>query len=164
MGDVGTGLARGAWARTLFAAAWLLGQSALILTAEARPDHAFGFRMFQESTTLSVHLSRAIDAPTGHGTTLTPVEGGRWVARDREGTPRRYSWNDRVHEPALAIFDQTFHASYGADAQLARLAAALDDVWSHTREDAETRALVLDVKVRKVGREAQTVTLQSPLP
>jgi hypothetical protein len=153
------------WGRTLFAAAWILGQLALVVTADARPDHAFGFRMFQESSTIHVHLAREVDAPSGHGTITAPVEGGTWVARDREGTPHRFAWKDRVHEPALAVFDRTFHASYGADAQVARLQAALDDVAANclsSRNDAETRGLVLEVTVRKNGRDPKTVTMRSP--
>jgi hypothetical protein len=156
-----SGVVARTWGRTLFAAAWIVAQAALVLTADARPDHAFGFRMFGESTTLLVHLAREVDAPSGHGTIDVPVEGGRWVARDREGTPHRFSWHDRVHEPALAIFDHELHASYGADAQLTRLNAALDDVLQHTKEDAETRAHVLEVRVKQNGRPPQTVTFRS---
>jgi hypothetical protein len=159
------GSLRGAWGRTLFAAAWILGQLGLVVTADARPDHAFGFRMFQESSTIQVHLAREVDADTGHGTVLVPVVNGTWIARDHVGTLHRFNWKDRVQEPALSAFDRTFHASYGADAQTERLRAALDDVAAHTlslRDDAEAKALVLEVTVRKNGREPKTVTMRSP--
>jgi hypothetical protein len=42
-----------------------------------------------------------------------------------------------------------------------RLQAALDDVASHTPDDAETRELVLDVEVRKNGREPYVARLTS---
>jgi len=64
-------------------------------------------------------------------------------------------------EPALATFDATMHASYGAAAQLERWRAALEDVAKHTPEDAETKRLRLEITVRKNGREAQVVRYAS---
>ena len=148
-------------ARVIFAALYLSGQAALIATAGRRPDAAFGFRMFSESSTLKASLSRAVEAPSGHGTVVVPVSDGAWNARDREGAPRRIRWRDRVHAPELAVFDQTIHASYGADAQTARWQAALDDVASHTPDDAETRQLFVDLTIRKNGREPVTLHLAS---
>ena len=149
-------------ARIVFAVLYLGGQGALIATAGMRADHAFGFRMFSESTTIEVELFRMLEAPSGHGTTTVHVEDGRWVARDHRGTPHRFSFHDRVRDAALSTFDTRIHASYGADAQLVRLKAALDDVAAHLDDDAETRRLVLDVTVRKNGREPLRVTLESP--
>jgi hypothetical protein len=139
--------------RVVFGAVWLAAQAVAIATAGNRPDFAFGFRMFNESSTLDVHLFRRVDSPTGHGTVLVPVANGEWIARDRDGQPHRIKWRDRVREPALAVFDRPIHASYGAGAQLARFQAAIDDVAAHIPEDAETRALVAEVDVRKNGRE-----------
>jgi hypothetical protein len=147
--------------RTAFAAAYLATQIALVGTAGARADHAFGFRMFGESSTMNARLFREIDASSGHGTVKVPVENGAWVARDSDGAPQRVSWRDRIREPGLATFDTTFHASYGADAQLARLQAALTDVAAHIPQDAETRGLVMEVSVRKNGREPVVVTLEA---
>lgn len=148
-------------ARVVFAALYLSGQCALIATAGRRPDAAFGFRMFSESSTLRATLARAIDAPSGHGAVVVPVSDGAWNARDRTGTPRRIRWSDRVHAPELATFDATMHAPYGAAAQIARWKAALDDVASHTPDDAETRQLFLDLTIRKNGRDPFTVHLAS---
>ena len=39
------------------------------------------------------------------------------------------------------------------------MASALDDVFEHTADDAETKRLVLEIVVRKNGREPHTVTL-----
>ncbi len=155
------GVELGPRARVGFAAIWLAAQASLVLTAGSRADAAFGFRMFSESSTLSVVLSRRIASPTGHGTIVVPVDDGVWLARDPVGALHRFRWRDRIKEPGLAIFDATFHASYGAAAQLARLQAALDDVASHVTEDAETRSLALDVTVRKNGREPTVVHLVS---
>ena len=147
--------------RLVFAAAWLVAQAALVATAGDRSDNAFGFRMFNESSTLNVHLSRRVDSMSGHGTVLVPVVDGEWIAKDRDGRPHRIKWRERVHEAALSAFDRTFHASYGAAAQLARLQLALDDVAAHMPDDAETRGLVLEVDVRKNGREPYVVRMES---
>ncbi|WP_394843622.1 hypothetical protein LZC95_42055 [Pendulispora brunnea] len=147
--------------RMAFAALYLAGQLALILTAGDRSDNAFGFRMFHESSTLNVRLVRYIEAPSGHGTVAVPVEGTTWLAHDAAGVLHRFDWRDRVRESALSYFGATFHASYGANAQLARFQAALDDVASHTPYDAETRQLGLEIDVRKNGRDPVHVSLTS---
>lgn len=149
------GLDLGTRARVAFAACWLAGQAALVLTASARPDAVFGFRMFPEASTLEIHLSREIAGR------LVPVPGGEWSARDVSGQLRHFSWHDRVRDPVLSSLDARAFAAYGADAQLARLARALDDVADHLPEDAETIRLRADVVVRKNGREPVTTTLES---
>ena len=148
-------------ARAAFVAIWLLGQGALVLTAGRRADAAFGFRMFSESTTISITLSREVLAPTGEGTLLVPVADGSWIARDRGGLPHRFAWNDRVADPVVGALGVTMHAAYGGDAQLERLQAALDDVATHVPEDADTHVLVADVVLRKNGGEPQNVRLTS---
>jgi hypothetical protein len=144
----------------LFAVAWVGLQALLILTASARPDGAFGFRMFSESSTMKVALYREIAAADG-ARTRVHVEDGTWAARDDAGVLRRFSWYDRVW-PNLGVFDRETAASYGADAQIARLRGAVEDVAAHIPEDAETRRLVLDVTIRKNGRPPVAVTLTSP--
>ena len=148
-------------ARAAFVAIWLLGQGALVLTAGRRADAAFGFRMFAESTTLTITLSREVQAPTGEGTIVIPVEDGSWIARDRTGLPHRFAWSDRVADPVVGTLGVTMHAAYSGAAQLERLQAALDDVATHVPEDAETHALVADVVLRRNGREPQSVRLTS---
>ena len=148
-------------ARTAFAAAYLATQTALVATAGGRADHAFGFRMFGESSTLNVGLFREIDAPSGHGTVRVHVENGSWIAKDADGAPQRVSWRDRVRDPGLSTFDTTIHASYGADAQVARLQLALADVAAHIPQDTETRGLVLEVSERKNGRAPIALTLEA---
>ena len=59
------------------------------------------------------------------------------------------------------MFDTERSASYGIDAQLARLQRALDDVAAHTPDDADTRRFLLDVTVRRNGREPYVVHLTS---
>lgn len=146
--------------RVLFAALWIAGQIALILTASRRVDGAFGFRMFSESSTIKLALYRELEdgglpAHRGEGKRIrVHVDEGVWTARGADGTIHRLTWYERVRSPYWA-FDQEMHASYGAATQLARLQSALDDVVAHLSpsEDAETRRLVLDVTVRRNGRE-----------
>ena len=159
-------------ARLAFAGGYLALQAGLVLSAGGRPDHAFGLRMAAESTTVVVALSREVtvaahdeddDARDGirDGVAVVAVKGGSWVAHDRSGKPRRIDWRDRVHEPELSTFDAVIDASAGATGTLARLQAALDDVATHTPDDAETRALLADVVVQRNGREAYAVHLRS---
>jgi hypothetical protein len=141
--------------RVVFAALWIGGQAALVVTAGERPDHIFGFRMFPEASTIEIRLWRE----TAVGAVRAP--GGEWSARDAAGQLRHFSWRDRVRDPILSSIDARVFASYGVDAQLARLGRALDDVAGHVAEDAETRRLVAEVVVRRNGGDAATVTLQS---
>jgi hypothetical protein len=142
-------------ARVAFAAVWLAGQVALIVTAARRPDHMFGFRMFPEASTMQVHLARITAAGE------LPAPGGEWSARDASGQLRHFSWHDRVRDPVLAAIDARVFASYGADTQLARLGQALDDVADHVPEDAETVRLVARVTVWHNGRDPVLSTLES---
>ncbi len=139
-------------AKATFAAAWVALQGVLIATAGDRPDAAFGFRMFSESSTIEVHLFR--ETPDG---ARVEVDGGEWVAKDRDGASHRISWTSYVKEPSLTVFGATMHAGYGAAAQVQRWSAALDYVAHHIPEDVETRALELELSVRRNGH-AKTVT------
>jgi hypothetical protein len=142
-------------ARVVFAACWIVGQATLILGAGARPDHIFGFRMFPEASTLEIRLSREV------GGEVVPAPRGAWSARDAQGQLRHFSWHDRVRDPILSAVDTRVFASYGVDAQLARLQRALDDVADHVPEDGETVRLRADVVVRRNGQGAVERTLQS---
>jgi hypothetical protein len=142
-------------ARIAFAVCWIAGQVALVATAGARPDHIFGFRMFPEASTLEIRLSRETAAGT------VPAPGGAWTVRDPDGQVRRFSWHDRVRDPVLETLDTAVFASYGIDAQIARLQRALDDVAAHLHGDAETARLRADVVLRKNGAPPTTITLTS---
>ena len=141
--------------RVVFAALWIGGQAALVLTAGERPDHIFGFRMFPEASTIEIRLWRE----TAVGAVRAP--GGEWSARDAAGQLRHFSWRDRVRDPILSSIDARVFASYGVDAQLARLGHALDDAIDHLDEDADTRRLRAEVVVWRNGRAPTTVTLES---
>ena len=147
--------------RVAFAGGWIALQVTLVLTASARADGIFGFRMFPEASTWEVHLGRALR--TGE----VPAPGGKWSARDASGQLRHFAWRDRVRDPVLSSFDARVFASYGADTQLARLQKALDDVVDHIPEDEETIRLVAHVRVWRNGREPESYTLGSharPVP
>jgi hypothetical protein len=148
--------------RILFALVWVTIQAALIVTAGRRSDGAFGFRMFNESSTIHIALFREVSSPEGSPKRVH-VGDGVWTALASDGTRHRVSWYDRVPTPYW-IFDQEMHASYGADTQLSRLQSALDDVSGHLSpsDDAETRRLVLDVLVRRNGREPVLHRLTGP--
>jgi hypothetical protein len=142
-------------ARVAFAVSWIAGQLGLVLTAGRRPDHVFGFRMFPEASTVEIHVMRVTAAGE------LPAPRGEWSARDASGQLRHFRWRDRVHDPVLGALDERVFASYGVDAQLARLQRALDDVAHHLDEDAETVGLRANVVVRKNGRDPYEVSLLS---
>lgn len=146
--------ARSANLRLVFAFVWIAVQVGMVATAGRRPDGAFGFRMFSESSTIKLTLYREVDG-TGQR-----VEAGRWSARAADGNVHRVTWYDRVPSPYWP-FEQEVHASYGAAAQLSRLQLALDDVAAHIPHDDETRRLILEVSVRRNGREPVLRTLTS---
>jgi hypothetical protein len=148
-------ISAGQRARVAFAAAWIGGQAALIATAPCRSDHILGFRMFPEASTLEIHLSRVVRG----GSVAAPR--GEWSAVDDSGQRRHFSWHDRVRDPTIGAIDTRVFASYGVDAQIARLRRALDDVVDHLDEDSETEGLEANVVVSKNGREPYTVTLLS---
>ena len=150
------------WARIAFSFVFVAVQAALVLTAGDRPENAFGFRMFSESSTISYSLAREVKrSPLAGDVVVVPVADGEWSAKDSQGVLRHVSWRDRVKRPELCVFDATFHASYSARAQLTRLGAALDDVATHTPDDQETVRLLMDVTIRHNGREPEVIHLTS---
>jgi hypothetical protein len=150
---------RHAW-RVVFAFVWVVTQIALVITADRRPDAAFGFRMFSESSTLKIALYREVADADGKPARVH-VDDGVWTARDGSGVSHRHAWSERVRRQELATFDTEINAKYAVDAQLARLQAALDDVAAHVPDDVETKRFLLDVTVRKNGREPYVVHLAS---
>ena len=142
-------------ARVAFAAAWLAVQAGLVVTAGARADGIFGFRMFPEASTMRVRLERVTAAG------VVDTHGGEWSARDAEGQLRHFAWHDRVCDPVIGVVDEEVFAAYGIDTQLARLQRALDDVADHLDEDAETQALRAEVTFRRNGHPNETRTLVS---
>jgi hypothetical protein len=132
-------------------------QAALIATAGSRADNAFGFRMFNESSSVEAHLFREVDSPSGHGTVRVQAFEGRWRTKDDVGNVHHFDWYERVRSGAVAPLDENVHASYGAAAQIERLHAELDDFAAHITGDSETHALVLIIYVSKNGRSPEPV-------
>jgi len=148
--------------RTILAAIYLLIQVTLLITAPARPDGVFAFRMFNESSTISIELLRRVQRNDG-SLAVVPTNG-KWEARDMSGVVHTVSWNDRVRDPILGTLGRTVHAAYGVDAQLFRLQRALDDVARNTPEDGETKALLARVDVVRNGHERFEKLLESARP
>ena len=144
-------------ARVVFAVLWLGAQAALIATAGLRPEHAFGFRMFSESTTAVLHLHRR----TFDGE-LTSEEQGGWWTRNKAGVRLHLSMRDYIDAPELSYYDQRMPASYGQEAELWRLRRALDDTLARLGDDDRTTAgFVVDVTLRRGGGATSTVRVES---
>ncbi len=144
-------------ARVAFAALWLGAQGALIATADLRPEHSFGFRMFSESTTAVLHLSRR----TFDGD-LVSCDNGGWWTRTSRGARLYLSMRDYIDAPELSFYDVRMPAAYGRAAEVARLKAALDYVIGRLGDDDRTTAqLVVDAQLRSGAGVESRVTVES---
>ena len=152
----------GVTARTTLAIVFLSVQVALLVTAGARPDGLFAFRMFNESSTISIELLRRVRQ--SDGSLIVVPTNGTWQAKDANGVVHALHWNDRVRDPILGTLGRRVAASYGVDAQLFRLQGALDDVARNIPEDDETKALVARVAVVRNGHERFEKLLESVRP
>jgi hypothetical protein len=121
------------------------------------PDHAFGFQMFNEASSITISLERRVRR--GKARVLVPAPGGVWRARGRDGTARTFRWNDHVKDNVLGRLEDRRHASYGLEGQLFRLKKALAYVLEHIPDDAETEALVAVVDASKNGRPLERIRL-----
>jgi hypothetical protein len=142
--------------RHAFVAVFLLVEVVLVATAGVRADRSYGFRMFPEASTVSVHVARRLD-----GGRLVPLEQGRWEAKDCSGGRHKLAWGRLVRPPAPSRLDAELGAPYGVEASVAEARGALEYVAAHTPEDCETRALVADVTTRKNGGPPELVTLEA---
>jgi len=152
----------GRTARAGFIGAYLTLQLGLVFTADWRPDRVFGFRMFNESSSLKFELYRKVRRRGAER--LVKVEEGAWEALTAHGEKRAFSWTERVRFGALTRPGEFVHAAYGLDAQLFRLQQALEDVVHHIDDDRETVALVAQVETIKNGRPGEAVTLEARRP
>ena len=137
------------WLRTAFAAAWLAAQAVLIATAGARLQHSFGFRMFEESSTASLHVERIVEGGS------LPV-GLDWTAHDCRGAPHTYVWRRLVPFGPYQL-DVPLNEPYGVDAAVARARAAVAWVATHTPDDCESSALDATVTPDTNGRAREPV-------
>lgn len=144
-------------ARVTFAVLYVAVMAWVIGGAQLRPDHVFGFQMFNQSSKIDIRLLRRVRA----GRSLVPVVDGIWQARDRRGEVHTFRWEERVKDPVLRVLERPVHARYGLEGQLYRLERALADVLAHIPEDAETTGLVASVTTLKNGRNPRIVRLEA---
>ena len=149
-------------ARLLFVVAFLGLQLGLILSADLRPDRVFGFRMFNESSSLKFQLYREVEKRRKR--TRLPIVDGAWTARTPSAEVSEFRWTGRVRYGSLTRPGEFVHSPYGLDAGLFRLQHALNDVVAHIPDDAETLALIAEVDLLKNGRPAGHVTLRGERP
>lgn len=132
--------------RTLACGLFFGSEIVLIATAGLRSDRSYGFRMFPESSSIRVHVSRRLD----DGRVL-PIEGGRWQAHDCSGGVHAFSWPKMVRFPAPWKLDAEVGAPYGVESEIHRARDATRWVADHTTEDCETRALVVHIVPTRNG-------------
>ncbi|HKO47089.1 MAG TPA: hypothetical protein VJV79_05160 [Polyangiaceae bacterium] len=145
--------------RPVFFCVYLATQLFLLFRAQKSPDLVFGFQMFNASSQLKISLFRKVKH-RGRSR-VVPIRDGSWETKDRSGIRHTHRWHDRIRYPNLTHLDLFVHASYGLDAQLFRLQAALRDFALQLSNDEETEALIAEVDTLKNGREAGHVRLQA---
>lgn len=143
--------------RTLACVLFFGSELVLVATAGLRSDRSYGFRMFPEASSITVHLSRRLD-----GGELVPLPAGRWQAHDCSGKVHAFSWGSMVRYPAPWRLDAPVAAPYGVESEVHRTKDALAWVAAHTPEDCETRALVARVLPTKNGRVLEAIDLEVP--
>jgi hypothetical protein len=143
-------------ARVVFALVYLLVMVAVVVSAQRRPDHVFGFQMFNESSTVTIHLFRRVRGRRA----LQALPNGSFEDRSH-GVARTLSWLERVHDPVLSNLDTPTHAKYGLEGQLFRLQLALDDFVARLPSGSDTLGLVAVVETLKNGREPRVVRLKA---
>lgn len=143
--------------RVVFAVLYVAVMAWVVGSAQVRPDHVFGFQMFNQSSKIEIRLSRRVRGKRAP----VPLDGGVWEARDGRGKRHTFSWHDRVKDPVLEVLERPVHARYGLEGQLYRLKLALGDVLEHIQDDAETTALIASVTARKNGRDPRVVRLEA---
>jgi hypothetical protein len=144
-------------ARAVFAACYVFVMLVVVVSAQYQPDHAFGFQMFNESSTVNIHLYRRVRGKRA----LEPFVDGGFTTRRRNGEARRVRWHDRVRDRVLGRLDETVHAKYGLAGQLQRLELALQDFAQHLGDDRDTEEIVAVVETRKNGRRPAVVRLKA---
>jgi hypothetical protein len=142
-------------ARTVACAIFFGGEALLIATAGLRSDRSYGFRMFPESSSIVVHLSRRLADGS-----VVPIERGRWDAKNCSGEHHAFVWARMVRAPAPNRLDAPVSAPYGVESEIHRTRDALQWVLDHTSDDCETRAFVAKIEARRNGRAPVEVDLE----
>jgi hypothetical protein len=145
-------------------------EALLVATAGLRSDRSYGFRMFPESSSIVVHVSRELDAPDGRDghpeappaeRRVVPIESGRWEAKDCSGAKHTFVWGQMVKFPApWRLAPARVPAPYGVESEQDRTRAALQWVAGHTPDDCETRGFVAQIEPTKNGRPLEPVQIE----
>jgi hypothetical protein len=143
--------------RTILCGLFFGSEAVLSATAGMRSDRSYGFRMFPESSSIEVHLSRRLDDGQ-----LLPVEAGRWLVHDCSGGLHTVLWRKMVRYPAPWKLDSPVGAPYGVESEIHRTRDAVAWVAAHTPEDCETRAFVAHVVPTRNGRALDPVDFEVP--
>jgi hypothetical protein len=130
-------------------------EAVLIATAGLRTDRSYGFRMFPESSSIVVHLSRRLD----DGRVLPVDKKGHWEAHC-EGATRPFDWWRMVRFPGPARLESLVGAPYGVENEVQRTRDAMQWVLDHTPDDCETRAFLATIDARKNGRAPYQLELE----
>jgi hypothetical protein len=157
--------------RTVLCGVFFGSEGLLIATAGLRSDRSYGFRMFPESSSIIVHVSREVDGRDARDETgarmLVPIENGRWEAKDCSGAPHTFVWGKMVKYPApwklapdVRFKDVRVPAPYGVESEEHRTRDALRWVADHTPDDCETRAFVADIEPTKNGVPLEPVKIE----
>jgi hypothetical protein len=141
--------------RTVACAVFFGSEAALIATAGMRTDQSYGFRMFPESSSIVVHLSRRLD----DGRLVAVDKRGHWEAHC-DGATHAFDWGKMVRAPAPWRLDAAVGAPYGVENEVQRMRDAMQWVADHTPDDCETRAFVATVDATKNGRPPYQVELE----
>jgi hypothetical protein len=144
--------------RTIACAVFFGSEAVVIATAGMRTDRSYGFRMFPESSSIVVHLSRRLD----DGRLVAVDKTGRWETHDCDGRAHTIAWGKMVRWPAPARLDAPVGAPYGVENQVQRTRDAMRWVGDHTPDDCETRAFVAKVDAFKNGRATDPIELEVP--
>jgi hypothetical protein len=151
------GLDLGKRGRAIFCAVFFGSEVVLVATAGMRTDRSYGFRMFPEASTITLHVSRRLADGT-----VVPVTGGVWTPRGCAGGAHPYVWGRMVRFPAPARLDVPAGAPYGVDNEVQRARDALAWVAAHAPEDCETRAFVAHVEAVRNGRTEAPIDFEVP--
>jgi hypothetical protein len=141
--------------RAAFCALFFGSEFVLIATAGLRSDRSYGFRMFPESSSITVHISRRLADGT-----VVPVDNGRWQAGDCAGESHAIVWGKMVRFPAPARLDGPVGAPYGVESEIHRTKDALAWVLDHIPDDCETVGLTARIEARRNGRDPDESSLE----
>jgi hypothetical protein len=143
--------------RAVFCALFFGSEVLLFATAGLRTDRSYGFRMFPEASTITVHVSRRL-----RDGSVVPVVGGTWTPQGCDGPPHPFVWGKMVRFPAPGRLDALVGAPNGVDNEVQRAHDALAWVAAHTPEDCETRAFVAHVEALRNGQPVAPIDFEVP--